>query len=78
MGGKSSKSHKSSGSKEEKKEKKSGFQANPDMYHSLSEVQEALQKAGLESSNRIIHVEYLMLIQSFLQSILRDQIKCLV
>lgn len=31
---------------------KSGFKAIPDQYASLSEVQEALRRAGLESSNR--------------------------
>ncbi len=30
------------------------FHANPDKYKSLGEVQEALQKSGLESSQRII------------------------
>jgi hypothetical protein len=34
-----------------KKDSKPVFQANPDLYKSLDEVQEALQAAGLESSN---------------------------
>jgi hypothetical protein len=35
------------------------FVPNPDQYRSLGEVQEALQKAGLESSNRNLHfLEY--------------------
>jgi len=36
----------------------SGFQAIPDQYNSLSEVQEALRRAGLESSNLVIAVDY--------------------
>jgi E3 ubiquitin-protein ligase RGLG len=34
------------------------FVVNPDQYHSLKDVQDALHKAGLESSNLIIGVDY--------------------
>mmetsp|Transcript_9087 Transcript_9087/g.10096 ORF Transcript_9087/g.10096 Transcript_9087/m.10096 type:complete len:269 (+) Transcript_9087:230-1036(+) len=37
---------------------KSGFQAIPDKYQTLQEVQDALRAAGLESSNLIIGVDY--------------------
>jgi len=40
------------------KNNSSGFQAIPDQYNSLGEVQDALRRAGLESSNLIIAVDY--------------------
>ncbi len=53
MGGKSSKSKKANPQKEEiGKAKPSLWKATPDLYKSLAEVQDALQSAGLESSNR--------------------------
>lgn len=62
MGGSSSRRHSNPPQPPKPVEKKStgvsSFVAIPDKYRSLEEVQDALRKAGLESSNLIVGIDY--------------------
>ena len=58
MGSGSSKSNSRSGGSSSKSAPKMGFYTIQDKYTSLDQVQDALRKCGLESSNLIIGVDY--------------------